>query len=445
MLKIMHFIQQNVSFISGFIDYIFLGAYTFYRNRAREREVLDCFFTWVPVRIRHIFLNPERRDNRQVTSDFQHKDKSTQIKGDFTMKTIRKILVLVIAFASLMSILSLGACAKKDSGKTKVGVSMPTQSLQRWNQDGAYLKEKLEAAGYEVELQFANNEINQQVSQIENMITNKCDVLIIAAVDGDSLVNVLADAKKEEIEVIAYDRLIMKSDAVSYYATFDNYMVGTIQGEFIEKTLDLENAAGPFNMEVFAGSPDDNNARFFYQGAYDVLSPYIDSGKLVVVSGQKDFETCAITSWKTETAQSRMDDLLTANYATGTKLDVVLSPNDSIAIGITNALENSGDFTPGTNWPIITGQDCDIPNMKNIIAGKQSMSIFKDTRTLADQTVKMVNSIVKGEKVDVNDTETYDNGITVVPTYLCTPVFGDINNYKELLIDSGYYTEDQLK
>mgnify|MGYP003735847613 CR=1 FL=1 len=441
----MHFIQQNVSFISGFIDYIFLGAYTFYRNRAREREVLDCFFTWVPVRIRHIFLNPERRDNRQVTSDFQHKDKSTQIKGDFTMKTIRKILVLVIAFASLMSILSLGACAKKDSGKTKVGVSMPTQSLQRWNQDGAYLKEKLEAAGYEVELQFANNEINQQVSQIENMITNKCDVLIIAAVDGDSLVNVLADAKKEEIEVIAYDRLIMKSDAVSYYATFDNYMVGTIQGEFIEKTLDLENAAGPFNMEVFAGSPDDNNARFFYQGAYDVLSPYIDSGKLVVVSGQKDFETCAITSWKTETAQSRMDDLLTANYATGTKLDVVLSPNDSIAIGITNALENSGDFTPGTNWPIITGQDCDIPNMKNIIAGKQSMSIFKDTRTLADQTVKMVNSIVKGEKVDVNDTETYDNGITVVPTYLCTPVFGDINNYKELLIDSGYYTEDQLK
>ncbi|NLT12536.1 MAG: sugar ABC transporter substrate-binding protein [Clostridiaceae bacterium] len=361
------------------------------------------------------------------------------------MKTIRKILVLVIAFASLMSILSLGACAKKDSGKTKVGVSMPTQSLQRWNQDGAYLKEKLEAAGYEVELQFANNEINQQVSQIENMITNKCDVLIIAAVDGDSLVNVLADAKKEEIEVIAYDRLIMKSDAVSYYATFDNYMVGTIQGEFIEKTLDLENAAGPFNMEVFAGSPDDNNARFFYQGAYDVLSPYIDSGKLVVVSGQKDFETCAITSWKTETAQSRMDDLLTANYATGTKLDVVLSPNDSIAIGITNALENSGDFTPGTNWPIITGQDCDIPNMKNIIAGKQSMSIFKDTRTLADQTVKMVNSIVKGEKVDVNDTETYDNGITVVPTYLCTPVFGDINNYKELLIDSGYYTEDQLK
>mgnify|MGYP003743642803 FL=1 len=380
-----------------------------------------------------------------MTSDFQHKDKSTQIKGDFTMKTIRKILVLVIAFASLMSILSLGACAKKDSGKTKVGVSMPTQSLQRWNQDGAYLKEKLEAAGYEVELQFANNEINQQVSQIENMITNKCDVLIIAAVDGDSLVNVLADAKKEEIEVIAYDRLIMKSDAVSYYATFDNYMVGTIQGEFIEKTLDLENAAGPFNMEVFAGSPDDNNARFFYQGAYDVLSPYIDSGKLVVVSGQKDFETCAITSWKTETAQSRMDDLLTANYATGTKLDVVLSPNDSIAIGITNALENSGDFTPGTNWPIITGQDCDIPNMKNIIAGKQSMSIFKDTRTLADQTVKMVNSIVKGEKVDVNDTETYDNGITVVPTYLCTPVFGDINNYKELLIDSGYYTEDQLK
>lgn len=378
-----------------------------------------------------------------MNSDNQLRNKSTQIKGDFTMKTIRKILVLVIAFASLMSILALGGCSK-DSGKKKIGVSMPTQSLQRWNQDGAYLKEKLEAADYTVELQFANNDINQQVSQIENMITSKCDVLIIAAVDGDSLVNVLADAKKEGIEVIAYDRLIMKSDAVSYYATFDNYEVGAIQGKFIETELDLKNAAGPFNMEVFAGSPDDNNARFFYQGAYDVLSPYIDAGKLVVVSGQKDFETCAIPAWEAETAQNRMDDLLTAHYATGTQLDVVLSPNDSVAIGIANALDNS-DYTPGEDWPIITGQDCDIPNMKNIIAGKQSMSIFKDTRTLADQTVTMVNSIIKGEKVDVNDTETYDNGIKVVPTYLCTPVFGDINNYQELLIDSGYYTEDQLK
>ena len=379
-----------------------------------------------------------------MNSDNQLRNKSTQIKGDFTMKTIRKILVLVIAFASLMSILALGGCSK-DSGKKKIGVSMPTQSLQRWNQDGAYLKEKLEKAGYEVELQYANNDITQQVSQIENMITSKCEVLIIAAVDGDSLVNVLADAKEEGIPVIAYDRLIKKTAAVSYYATFDNYEVGAIQGKFIETELDLKNAAGPFNMEVFAGSPDDNNARFFYQGAYDVLSPYIDAGKLVVVSGQKDFETCAIPAWEAETAQNRMDDLLTAHYATGTQLDVVLSPNDSIAIGIANALDNSGEFTPGENWPIITGQDCDIPNMKNIIAGKQSMSIFKDTRTLADQTVTMVNSIIKGEKVDVNDTETYDNGIKVVPTYLCTPVFGDINNYQELLIDSGYYTEDQLK
>lgn len=359
------------------------------------------------------------------------------------MKTIRKILVLVIAFASLMSILALGGCSK-DSGKKKIGVSMPTQSLQRWNQDGAYLKEKLEKAGYEVELQYANNDITQQVSQIENMITSKCEVLIIAAVDGDSLVNVLADAKEEGIPVIAYDRLIMKTDAVSYYATFDNYMVGTIQGEFIESALDLKNAAGPFNMEVFAGSPDDNNARFFYQGAYDVLSPYIDAGKLVVVSGQKDFETCAIPAWEAETAQNRMDDLLTAHYATGTQLDVVLSPNDSIAIGIANALDNS-DYTPGEDWPIITGQDCDIPNMKNIIAGKQSMSIFKDTRTLADQTVAMVNAIVDKKEVPVNDTETYDNGIKVVPTFLCEPVFGDINNYQKLLIDSGYYTEDQLK
>lgn len=361
----------------------------------------------------------------------------------------KKIIGVLICFMIITSLLT--ACGTKEAStggstgdKVKtVGVCMPTKDLQRWNQDGDNMKKKLEAAGYKVDLQYANNEIATQVSQIENMITNGVDVLVIASIDGGSLGTVLEDAKKKGIPVIAYDRLIMETDAVSYYATFDNYKVGTIQGEYIVKALDLENQDGPFNIELFAGSPDDNNARYFFGGAMDVLQPYIDSGKLNIVSGQKTFEEVATLNWSTEAAQSRMENLITAYYADGTKLDAVYSSNDSCAIGITNALVNAG-FTKD-NFPVITGQDCDITATKNIIAGLQSMSIFKDTRTLAAKVVEMIEAIMNGKEVPVNDTETYDNGTGIIPTYLCDPVFADINNYKELLIDSGYYTEDQLK
>ena len=348
----------------------------------------------------------------------------------------------------LVVISSLFVGCKKDtptskSGGKKIGVAMPTKDLQRWNQDGENMKKQLEAAGYVVDLQYANNEIATQVSQIENMITSKCDALVIASIDGGSLGTVLKEAKSSGIPVIAYDRLIMDTDAVSYYATFDNYMVGTIQGEYIVNQLDLKNAAGPFNIELFTGSPDDNNARFFFGGAMDILTPYIDSGKLVVVSGQKAFEEVATLNWSTEEAQKRMENLITSNYAKGTKLDVVLSSNDSCAIGISNALVAAG-YT-GSEFPILTGQDCDIVSVKNILAGTQSMSIFKDTRTLAAKVVEMVSAILKGETVPVNDEKTYDNGTGIIPTYLCEPVFADSTNYKELLIDSGYYKEADLK
>ena len=355
--------------------------------------------------------------------------------------------LLGILFCILMLSFVLSGCGKdtQTSGKggKKIGVAMPTKDLQRWNQDGENMKKELEAAGYQVDLQYANNEIAQQVSQIENMITGGCDALVIASIDGYSLGTVLADAKKSNIPVIAYDRLIMQTDAVSYYATFDNYMVGKIQGQYIVDQLDLENAKGPFNMEIFTGAPDDNNTHFFFGGAMDILNPYIESGKLVVVSGQKKFEEVATLNWSTEEAQKRMENLLTAYYADGTKLDVVLSANDSCAIGITNALVNAG-YT-SDNFPILTGQDCDITSVKNIRAGTQSMSIFKDTRTLAAQVVKMVNAIMNGEEVPINDTETYNNETGIIPSYLCEPVFADKNNYEEILIDSGYYTEDQLK
>ena len=323
----------------------------------------------------------------------------------------------------------------------KVGVSMPTKDLQRWNQDGDNMQKELEAAGYEVDLQYASNDVKTQLDQVENMIAEGADVVVIAAIEGSSLGEALDMAAENEIPVIAYDRLLMDSDAVSYYATFDNYKVGTVQGTYIKDALDLDNAEGPFNLEITAGDPGDNNARYFYQGALDVLQPYIDEGKLVVPSGQIEFDAVATPTWSTATAQTRAENILSTNYADGTQLDAWLCSNDSTALGVTNAL--AANYTG--EYPIITGQDCDIENTKNMIAGKQSMSVFKDTRTLASQVVKMVGQIINGEEVDVNDTETYNNNVITVPSFLCEPVFADVNNYKELLIDSGYYTEDQLQ
>ncbi|MCQ2572635.1 MAG: sugar-binding protein [Treponema sp.] len=353
--------------------------------------------------------------------------------------------ILAVIAAALMAF-TMVSCGGKKSGGTKVGVSMPTKDLQRWNQDGANMKAQLEKAGYVVDLQYANNDIATQVSQIENMITSNCKVLVIASIDGSALKNALDGARKKQIPVIAYDRLIMNSNAVTYYATFDNYKVGTIQGNYLVDHLNLNtrSADDPAYIEFFTGSPDDNNINFFFGGAMDILKPYLEKGVLVCRSGQTEKAQCATLNWSTEEAQKRMENLITSNgYGPrGTRLDAVYSSNDSCAMGITNALINAGYNK--SNFPIITGQDCDIVSVKNMIAGTQAMSVFKDTRTLAEKVVGMVDAILKGTKPEINDTKTYDNGTGVIPSYLCEPVFGDINNYKSLLIDSGYYKAEQL-
>ncbi len=355
---------------------------------------------------------------------------------------MKKILSLLLVSVLMFSTVSALAA-------DKVGVAMPTQSLPRWVRDGDLMKTKLEAAGFEVDLQFANNDVATQVSQLENMISGGAKVLVVASIDGSALDTVLATAKEAGIPIIAYDRLLTDTKNVDYYTSFDNYKVGQIQGQYVIDKFDLSNEAvkGPFTIEFTAGSPDDNNAGLFFNGAFDLLKPYLDSGKLVCVSGQTQFEVVATPAWKSETSQARMDNILSAYYPDaltgGQKLDIALCSNDSTALGVTNSLVAAG-FTK-ENIPVITGQDCDIPNTKNMIAGKQSMSVFKDTRTLAAQVVKMVGQILNGEAVDVNDTETYDNNKIVVPSFLCEPVFADANNYKEILIDSGYYTEDQLQ
>lgn len=347
----------------------------------------------------------------------------------------------VAAVSAALCAAALGTVAGAEESKGLIGVAMPTQDLQRWNQDGENMKAQLEEMGYEVDLQYAGNDVQTQVSQIENMIANGDQLLVIASIEGDSLGTVLATAKGEEIPVIAYDRLIMNTDAVSYYATFDNYLVGKTQGEYIVEALDLENAEGPFNLEMVTGDPGDNNVNFFFGGAMDVLQPYIDEGKLVVPSGQMTKDEVATANWDTATAQSRFENILSSYYADGTQLDAVLASNDSTALGVVNAL--AANYTG--EYPVITGQDCDIANVPHIVDGTQAMSVFKDTRALAEQVVKMVDAVMAGEEVPVNDTETYDNGTGVIPSFLCEPVAVNVDNYKEMLIDSGYYTEDQIK
>ncbi|MBB2673464.1 UNVERIFIED_ORG: putative multiple sugar transport system substrate-binding protein [Rhizobium esperanzae] len=328
--------------------------------------------------------------------------------------------------------------------KGLVGIAMPTKSSARWIDDGNNIVKQLEAAGYKTDLQYADDDIPNQLSQIENMVTKGAKVLVIASIDGTTLSDVLQKAHDAGIKVIAYDRLIRDSANVDYYATFDNFQVGVLQATSIVDALGLKDGKGPFNIELFGGSPDDNNAFFFYDGAMSVLQPYIDSGKLVVKSGQTGMDKVGTLRWDAATAQARMDNLLSANY-TDAKVDAVLSPYDGLSIGIISSLKGVGYGSADQPLPIVSGQDAEIPSVKSIIAGEQHSTVFKDTRELAKVTVAMVDAVMSGKEPEVNDTKTYDNGVKVVPSYLLKPVSVDKTNYKQVLIDSGYYTEDKLK
>ncbi|MDP9811221.1 putative multiple sugar transport system substrate-binding protein [Rhizobium tibeticum] len=328
--------------------------------------------------------------------------------------------------------------------KGTVGIAMPTKSSARWIDDGNNIVKQLQEAGYSTDLQYADDDIPNQLSQIENMVTKGVKVLVIAAIDGTTLSDVLQKAHDAGIKVIAYDRLIRDSANVDYYATFDNFKVGVLQATSIVDALGLKDGKGPFNIELFGGSPDDNNAFFFYDGAMSVLQPYIDSGKLVVKSGQTGMDKVGTLRWDAATAQARMDNLLSANY-TDAKVNAVLSPYDGLSIGIISSLKGVGYGTPDQPLPVVSGQDAEVPSVKSIIAGEQHSTIFKDTRDLAKVTVGMVNALMEGKEPEVNDTKTYDNGVKVVPSYLLTPVAVDKTNYEKILVEGGYYKADQLK
>ena len=377
---------------------------------------------------------------------------------------MKKFLSIMLALAMVLALVACGAAesapateaapaateaapaetaapAEQVGAGKVVGIAMPTQSSERWINDGANMKKQLEAKGYEVILQYAEDDVQMQVSQIENMVAQQVDCLVIASIDSVALTGVEAQAKAAGIPIIAYDRLLMQTDAVSYYASFDNEGVGRAIAEYVEAKLDLANTTETYTIELFMGSPDDNNAVLLYNGIMKVIQKYLDNGTLVCKSGQIAFADNCTLRWSQETAQKRCEDILAGFYA-DEDLDICMTAYDGLAYGCRSALEGAG-YT-AENWPLITGQDAELMAVKNIIGGYQTMSIAKDTRTLAEKCVTMVDAVLTGSEPEINDTTTYDNGVFVVPSYLCTPVPVDADNYAEVLIDTGYYTAEQV-
>ncbi|MFJ8934572.1 multiple monosaccharide ABC transporter substrate-binding protein [Streptomyces sp. NPDC102365] len=360
------------------------------------------------------------------------------------IRTMSSVALLALAFT---------ACGQNNDGDDKddakgatIGVAMPTKSSERWIADGANVKKELESRGYKVKLVFGEDDPDQQVSQIENLITQDVKALVIAAIDNKSLNNVVQQAADADVPVVAYDRLILGTKNVDYYASFDNEKVGEMQGRYIVQKLGLKDGSkkGPFTIELFAGSNDDNNTRYFFKGAMNILQPYLDSKALVVKSGQTELNRITTLRWDGATAQKRMEDILTSSYKRD-KIDAVLSPYDGISIGIISALRSDGYGTADKPWPVITGQDAELASVKSIIADEQTQTVYKDLRKLADVAAKMVDASLKGEKPPINDTKSYDNRVKVVPAYLLQPVSVDKSNYEKVLVGGGWYTEDELK
>ena len=339
---------------------------------------------------------------------------------------------------------SLIAPAVHAEDKGTVGVAMPTKTSTRWVSDGNSMVAALAAKGYKTDLQYADDDIPNQLAQIENMITKGVKMLVIASIDGTTLSNALQKAADKGIKVVAYDRLIVGSKNVDYYTTFDNFQVGVLQAQSLEKALGLKEGKGPLNIELFGGSADDNNAFFFYDGAMSVLQPYIDKGKLVVQSKQLGMNKVSTLRWDGAVAQARMDNLLSAYYG-NKRVDAVLSPYDGLSIGILSSLKGVGYGSATQPYPFVSGQDAEVPSVKSIIRKEQYSTIFKDTRELAKVTANLVDAVLSGKKPEINDTKTYNNKVKVVPSYLLKPVPVDLSNYKAVLIGSGYIKEEQLK
>jgi putative multiple sugar transport system substrate-binding protein len=358
--------------------------------------------------------------------------------------TTAVVTVLVLATTATACGGSSSSSSAGGKGST-IGIDLPTKTSDRWIVDGNAMVKGFTAKGYKTDLRFGNNDVDTQVSQIHKMIAQGDKVLIIASIDGEALGEVLLEARDAGVKVIAYDRLILASNDVNYYASFDNFKVGQLQAEYIVDKLGLKNGnRGPLNIELFAGSPDDNNTQYFYNGSLSILQKYIDSHELVVGSGQKRLTQVNTLRWDGAIAEARMKDILSTSYGSG-RIDAILSPYDGISRGVITALKHAGYGTAAKPLPVITGQDAEAASVKLILSGEQSETVYKDTRMLARVAVQMGDAILTGGKVKINDTKQYDNGNKIVPAYLLPPVSVDKTNYKPKLIDTGYLTEADLR
>ncbi|WP_295955947.1 multiple monosaccharide ABC transporter substrate-binding protein [Rhodoferax sp.] len=331
--------------------------------------------------------------------------------------------------------------------KGVIGISLPTITSLRWVIEGLAMTRSLDKLGYRAILQYANDDIPTQTTQIEAMLAQGATVLVISAIDGTQLAPVLKAAADKGVKVIAYDRLIRGSPHVDYYTTFDNFQVGVLQGSDIANRLGLAAGKGPLRIELFAGSPDDNNAHFFYNGAMSVLKPYLDKGQLVVGSGQIGMDKVSTLRWSGSVARARLAGILDKYYAKQ-HLDAVLSPYDGISMDLIEALKKAGYSQSGQGGqplPIVTGQDAELPSVRSIVRGEQTSTVFKDNRDLAQVTATMVDALLNGKKPTTNDEKTYNNGEKVVPAFLLKPVLVDVKNWRATLVDSGFYKAEQFR
>jgi putative multiple sugar transport system substrate-binding protein len=357
---------------------------------------------------------------------------------------MKKCFLSTFLVIAMMAAILAGCGSKQNTSQKTIGLVMPDKVSQRWVGDAQNMEEQLEESGYDAEVAFADD-AQTQISQIEDFISQNVDCLVIAAVDSTALVDVEQKASEAGIPIIAYDRLLMDTDAVSYYATFDNKGVGSVIANYIKNSYNLDaaqEAGESYTIEFFMGSPDDNNSIYIYNGIMEVLQPYLDSGTLVCKSGKTSFEDTCISGWSQETAKQLCSDYL-SQYYSDDKIDIICNANDGYAYASKDALIDAG-YDVETDWPLITGQDCELEAVKNIIEGYQAMSVYKDTRLLADRCVTMVNAVLQGTEPKLNDTQQYDNGRIIVPSYLCTPVAVDKENYQEILVDGGYYSAEDF-
>lgn len=310
-----------------------------------------------------------------------------------------------------------------------IGVALPQKTSENWVLAEKLFNDGLSEAGFKPDVQFANGGVSEQQNQISAMVTKGAKVIIVGAIDGSQLGTQLKQAKDAGATIIAYDRLLLNTENVDYYVAYDNFKVGELQGQALLEGLKAKKPEGPYNIELFAGSPDDANAKVFFDGAMSVLQPKIDDGTLKVVSGQTSFEQAVTQGWKAENAQRRADTLLTGSY-TSEPLHGVLSPNDTLARAVLTSVKAAGK-----EIPVVTGQDSEVESVKSIMAGEQYSTINKDTRALVEHAITMVKDLQAGKELEINDTDSYDNGVKTVPAYLLEPQIVTAENVKTAYVD----------